>query len=135
MRARLLREICSERAHGVQYWPIFLLSTAEYIGCCGLKVRSEPDSYEIGFYLKKPFHGKGYAAEAAREIIRYAFDKLKAESLFAGHHPHNEASRGLLGKLGFAYVRDEYYPPTGLMHPLYRFTDGKTTLPELTNKT
>jgi len=120
VRARLQGEIAAERTHGVQYWPLFLLSTGEYAGCCGLKVRPEPRCYETGFYLKPAFHGKGYAAEAARAVIGYAFGTLNAEALFAGHHPGNEASGALLGKLGFARIGEEHYPPTGLEHVLYR---------------
>jgi hypothetical protein len=36
---------------------------------------------------------------------------------FAG--PANEASRGILLKLGFRRERDEPYPPTSLMHPSF----------------
>jgi RimJ/RimL family protein N-acetyltransferase len=61
----------------------------------------------------------GYASEAACAVIEYAFKKLKANGLFAGHNPRNEASRCLLEKLGFHYTHDEYYPPTGLNYPSY----------------
>ena len=44
---------------------------------------------------------------------------LDAPLLFAGHRPDNHGSRRTLGRLGFAYVYDELYPPTGLMHPGY----------------
>ncbi len=62
---------------------------------------------------------KGYATEAARAIIKYAFTVLKVGGLFAGHHPENEASRLLLITLGFRYTHDAYYEPTGLQHPSY----------------
>ena len=78
--------------------------------------------YEIGFHLRPEFWGRGYAAEAAAAVIRYAFKELKAEKLFAGHNPSNAASRKVLGKLGFAYIGDEFYPPTGLQHPPYLYT-------------
>ena len=32
-------EIETERTHGIQYWPIFLLITGEHVGCCGLDSR------------------------------------------------------------------------------------------------
>ncbi|HBE76468.1 MAG TPA: GNAT family N-acetyltransferase, partial [Firmicutes bacterium] len=65
------------------------------------------------------FWGHGYAKEAARAVISFAFDTLEISSLFAGHHPGNDASHRLLIQLGFCYVGDEYYPPTGLNHPSY----------------
>ena len=52
-------------------------------------------------------------------MIKYAFETLNKEKLFAGHNPKNEASRKTLKKLGFIYTHDEFYAPTGLMHPSY----------------
>jgi len=120
VRAALAAQISSQNARGIQYWPLFLLSTAEFMGCCGLKSRQQPEYYELGCYLKTGFQHKGYAAEASRAVIAYGFETLKARTLLAGHHPGNQASRALVGKLGFSYIRDELYPPTGLKHALYR---------------
>jgi RimJ/RimL family protein N-acetyltransferase len=74
--------------------------------------------HELGFYLVPAAHGQGYAVEAATSVIAHAFT-LPIAGLFAGHHPDNTASRKTLVKLGFRYVSDELYPPTGLMHPGY----------------
>lgn len=54
--------------------------------------------------------------------MEYAFKVLKADALFAGHNPKNIASAALLKKLGFKYIYDEFYPPTGLYHPSYLLT-------------
>ena len=66
--------------------------------------------------------GQGYAIEAARGIIKYAFQVLGVEGLFAGHNPKNIASKNLLEKLGFQYTHDEFYKQTGLNHPSYLMT-------------
>ena len=121
--ARLKAEMASQAKISAQYWPLFTLAGGEFTGCCGLKGRPEPGCYEMGFYIMRSAQGKGYALEAARAVIGYAFGKLGARALFAGHNPRNEASRALLGKLGFVHVGDEFYPPTGLMHPLYRLNN------------
>ena len=115
---RLNAEILHESVYKVQYWPIFELNTMELIGCCGLRPY-KTNEYEIGFHLRPEFWGQGYAKEAANAVIDYAFTVLKAKKLFAGHHPDNLASRNVLGKLGFSYVKDEFYEPTGLFHPSY----------------
>jgi len=47
---------------------------------------------------------------------------LDTESLFAGHNPNNTASQKVLSKLGFKYIGDEFYKPTGLYHPSYQLT-------------
>jgi RimJ/RimL family protein N-acetyltransferase len=124
VRARLERELATQREFGVQYWPLFLRSGAgqcgSHLGCCGLRpYRPEAGIYELGFHLRPEYWGHGYATEAARVVIAYAFDVLGAASLFAGHHPGNAASGRLLAKLGFRYTHAEFYAPTGLEHPSY----------------
>lgn len=120
VRQRLEKEISQMREHRLQYWPIFLLGADQHVGCAGLRpYRAEERIYELGVHLRRAFWGQGLASEAARAVIAYAFDVLHAKSLFAGHHPENQASRQLLTRLGFTYTRDELYPPTGLMHPSY----------------
>ena len=120
---RLTREICAQIDNGVQYWPVFLRSSHEHIGCCGLRpYRPEDKIYELGFHIRARHWGNGYATEAARGVMAYAFLELGIRGLFAGHNPENTASRYLLQKLGFRYTHDEYYEPTGLQHPSYILT-------------
>lgn len=123
VQERLEIEITSEREHGVQYWPVFLLESGEHVGCCGLRPYDLPRRvYEIGFHIRSQHWRRGYAYEAATAVMKHAFDNLDAARLFAGHNPQNEASRLLLEKLGFRYTHDEYYPATGLNHPSYLLT-------------
>ncbi len=123
VRQRLSREIATMQSHGVQYWPIFLVVTGEHIGCCGLQpYKSEEGIYEIGIHLRRTCWGHGYAAEATRSVMEYAFKALGVKALFAGHNPANAASRRILEQLGFRYTHDEFYPPTGLHHPSYLLT-------------
>lgn len=117
---RLETEITNMETYGIQYWPIFLLSGLEHVGCCGLRPRKPEESiYELGVHLRKPYWGMRLADEAATAVVKYAFQTLKARELFAGHHPDNAASRRMLEKSGFVYSHDELYPPTGEMHPGY----------------
>ena len=117
---RLNIEIGNGREFGVQYWPIFEKKSGELIGCCGARpFNSEPNSYEIGVHLRRKYWGLGYATEAAQATIDYCFAELGAEKLFAGHHPQNSGSRKMLTKLGFQYIGDNFYEPTGRFHPSY----------------
>jgi RimJ/RimL family protein N-acetyltransferase len=78
--------------------------------------------YEIGVHVRKAFWGQGYAPEATKAVMKYAFNSVEVKALFAGHNPANDASRRVLEKLGFRYTHDEFYPPTGLNHPSYLLT-------------
>ena len=120
VQARLSLEISNLKTYGVQYWPVFLLSGDEHLGCCGLRpYQMDRGIYEVGVHIRSADWGKGYAPEAVRAVMEFAFDTLGAKGLFAGHNPANDASRHLVEKLGFHYTHDEYYPPTGLHHPSY----------------
>lgn len=124
-RERLANEIATDRDFGVQYWPVFLRDDGTHAGCCGLRPRAAPGRvFELGFQLRSDQWGRGYALEAARAAIAYAFESMKADALFAGHHPDNQPSRHLLEKLGFRHTHDELYPPTGLRHPCYQLEAG-----------
>jgi len=120
VRARLRQEIATQTEHRVQYWPIFLIESGDHIGCAGLRPYDlSGNIFEIGFHIRSNCWRRGYASEATRAVMAYAFSSLKVGGLFAGHHPNNKASANLLQKLGFRYTHDEFYEPTGLQHPSY----------------
>jgi RimJ/RimL family protein N-acetyltransferase len=120
---RLAREISCLEAYGIQYWPIFLLNDAAFVGCCGLRPhKMEARIYEIGVHIIPENWRRGYAREACLAVMSFAFGNLMVGALFAGHNPKNDISRNLLLKLGFRYTHDEYYPATGLNHPSYLLT-------------
>lgn len=81
----------------------------------------EASIYELGFHLRSAYWGQGIAFKAATAVIHYAFDKLGASDIFVGRHPDNMGSEKVLNKLGFHYIGKEFYAPTGLMHPSYRY--------------
>jgi ribosomal-protein-alanine N-acetyltransferase len=54
----LAREIAAQEAHGIQYWPVFLLATGEHLGCCGLRPY-QPGTPEVGVHLRSMHWGKG----------------------------------------------------------------------------
>jgi ribosomal-protein-alanine N-acetyltransferase len=125
----LERYIAMQREHGIQYWPIFLLSSGEHVGCCGLRPRDIAGRiYELGAHIRSAWWRQGLAREAAVAVIEYAFDTLGATALFAGHNPNNRASQSLLRELGFRHTHHEHYAATGLDHPSYLLT-RKSPLP------
>jgi RimJ/RimL family protein N-acetyltransferase len=59
---------------------------------------------EIGYWLGLPYWGQGYATEAARAIIDFAFEGLECTEIRAGARVINTASRRVLEKCGFQWT-------------------------------
>jgi RimJ/RimL family protein N-acetyltransferase len=75
---------------------------ATLIGVCGVDPRE--NGPEIGYWLGVPYWGQGYATEAVRALIDYAFADLEHEALQAGARVTNPASRRVLEKCGFQWT-------------------------------
>jgi len=73
------------------------------IGGIGLRIDEQHKHAELGYWLGVPYWGKGYATEAAREMLRYGFEILKLHRIFATHFKHNPTSGKILKKLGMRY--------------------------------
>ena len=56
----------------------------EFAGWCGLWQLKETGEFEVGYAVAKDFWGKGYATEAAKEFLIYAFEKLEFEKIVGG---------------------------------------------------
>jgi [ribosomal protein S5]-alanine N-acetyltransferase len=123
--SRLESEMALQRAHGIQYWPIFLLASGAHVGCCGLRPYDQEHCVpELGYHLRPQFWGQGLAAEAAGAVIDHAFENLELHALFAGHLPENQRSGRVLLKLGFQYQGMKVYPPSGVLEPAYMLRRG-----------
>lgn len=57
---------------------------------------------EVGYYVLPGGQGKGYATDAVRTLIRFAFDTLDANSVVARVRADNEPSRRVVESVGFA---------------------------------
>ena len=73
-----------------------------FLGWCGL-VRWNPDhrSAALGYCLDDAAWGRGYATEAARALLEWAFDTLDMNRVQAETDTRNLASARVLEKLGF----------------------------------
>ncbi len=72
----------------------------EAMGAIGLHVEPKHERAEIGYWIGVPYWGKGYATEAARAVVGYAFDALRVHRVFAFHFTRNPASGNVLLKVG-----------------------------------
>jgi len=72
------------------------------IGGCGVDPRA--DNAELGYWLGAPYWGRGFATEAVRAVIDYAFGDLAYETLQAGARVSNPVSRRVLEKCAFQWT-------------------------------
>jgi RimJ/RimL family protein N-acetyltransferase len=70
-----------------------------YLGGCGVNLRQ--GTFELGYWLGKPFWGQGYASEAAADVLHFVFDRLNLDRIVSSWYHDNPASGRVLAKLGF----------------------------------
>ncbi len=63
------------------------------------------DECELGFWVGKPFWGQGIMPEAAKELIRHAFEDLRMECIWCAYYDGNNKSKRTQEKMGFRYQR------------------------------
>jgi [ribosomal protein S5]-alanine N-acetyltransferase len=79
---------------------IVLHESGGLIGAIGLVISVVHSRAEMGYWIGKPFWGRGYCTEAAKAVIDYGFAKLKLHRIYAFHFSRNPASGRVLQKVG-----------------------------------
>lgn len=82
-------------------------------GCVGLHP-DETGAPELGYWIARPFWGRGIATEAAGAMVAAARHSLRLPRLVSGHFTDNPTSGRVLEKLGFR--------PTGMTR---RYSAGR----------
>ena len=77
------RQIARYKAYGFGAWAVVLKESGEMIGQCGLTMQewNGEQVLEVGYLFRREFWHKGYATEAARACMDYAFDVLHAKEV------------------------------------------------------
>lgn len=73
------------------------------VGVIGLFEDADP-APEIGYWVGRPYWGRGYATEALEGALAWARRKWRRRALVAGHFDDNPASGRVLEKAGFLYT-------------------------------
>ena len=63
--------------------------------------KTEGQAWKLGYWVGKPYWGRGYATAAGKQILRFAFATLDIDYVRALTLRRNSASRRVLEKLGF----------------------------------
>jgi len=78
-------------------------SDGRLCGGIGLHPEAQHSHAELGYWIALPYWGNGYATEAAKAVVRYGFEQIKLNRIFAHHFKHNPASGKVLRKIGMKY--------------------------------
>jgi len=98
-------------------WCVFQRETGEKLGTAALlplpieeddtdwsllREDQYPDAdIEVGYILKRSAWGNGYATEACRRLVQFAFEETELDEIVAVTDPRNATSQKVLGKCGF----------------------------------
>ena len=70
------------------------------VGAIGLTLAMSHARGELGYWVGKPYWGRGYCTEAARAVLRYGFETLALQRIFARYMVTNPASGRVMEKIG-----------------------------------
>ena len=89
-------------------WALIRKADGAFMGVISLMPRGKEGTPTVGYWLGRDYWGQGYMTEAAKEVVRFAFETLKLPHLRSGHFADNAGSAAVLGKLGFVPVGKSY---------------------------
>ncbi len=107
---------------GSECYAICERDSGRAIGAIELKLNGHTDmterddECELGYWLGKPFWGRGYVPEAAQAILRHGFEDLGMTAIWCGYYDGNEKSRRVQEKVGFVYHHICQSVPVPLMN-------------------
>jgi len=103
-----------QRGYGL--WAVEVPGVAPFVGFVGLSLAGFPAPFtpavEVGWRLARPAWGHGYATEAGRASLRFAFDTLGLDEIVSFTTVNNARSRAVMERL--AMTRD---PTDDFEHP------------------
>jgi RimJ/RimL family protein N-acetyltransferase len=74
-----------------------------FVGCIGI-FRDKDPWPELGYWIAKPYWGRGFATEAVQGALDWAGRRWRRRAIAAGHFTDNPASGRVLVKAGFLYT-------------------------------
>lgn len=100
--ARQFIEMSNKRERPGCHYALALAGNGAFIGCAGLN--ATPRGLELGYWVGRPYWGRGYATEAAHALVDLAFRATPIDRLHVSCRVINAASRRVIHKCGFQYA-------------------------------
>ena len=108
-QAHRRRLAAADEVPGLGFWAGFALN--EFIGWWILQPPNGPDQprvageADLGYRVLRRHWRRGYASEGSRELIRYGFEDVRLDRIFAQTMAVNAASRATMAALGLTFAR------------------------------
>lgn len=115
------REIIRDVLSAPETYAVILKETGKPVGSVGLLFKESgtkplPEGEaELGYWIGKPYWGRGLITEASREVIRHAFEDLDVQQIWCVCDDSNDKSKRVMGKCGFIFDHIEKGVPCELM--------------------
>lgn len=110
-RADLRRRIRQSK-NGFGYWVTEEQGTGHFVGWMALKPLDDTRDIEIGYRFLEEHWNKGYATEAGRRMLRYAFAEKELNRVVSVALADNLASTRVMEKIGLQYDHTGRYYDT-----------------------
>lgn len=98
-----VEQLAFERSQALDFWAVELKSESRLIGHVSF-FKSDPAewlTWEVGYIFNPQYQQRGFATEAVKGLVAYAFKELSAHRIVASCNPENIASWRVLEKAGF----------------------------------
>jgi len=95
---------------------VVLREGGELVGSIGINLNARDNNGELGFWIGKPYWGRGYCTEAAGAMVRFGFEILGLHRVHSNHFGSNPASGRVMQKIGMVCegTRREHYKKWGV---------------------
>jgi len=111
--ARKLKSLLANRGWG--FWAVEEKKSNQFIGFVGLHQPTYDlpvtGCTEIGWRLAKSYWGLGYATEAAKMALNYAFTTLNEKEIFSFTPTGNHRSRSVMERIGMQNTKNNFEHP------------------------
>jgi len=109
-------------SHGIGPWGLTEKESGELIGFCGIGPErvGEVEELNLGYRLARRHWRQGFATEAVKGVLQYAFEQKQCESVVVIIEPEHAASIRVTEKAGFGSYKVQEFHNSPVR--LYRMT-------------
>lgn len=115
------RNLLRYESYGHGIWAVILKTENVFVGDCGLVIQEVDGAQEleVGYHFNKRFWGQGFATEAARGCMDYAFNQLNRRRIISMIRPENLPSQLVAKRNGLKIEKEIFW--RGYQHGVYAF--------------